>query len=107
MTNSRDKEQTHSTRSLAISMAAVLVLLLLSYVLSYGPVVYLAGRGSLPDRLVEPLATFYQPVYRWRTSSGPINAPIKWYLGLWSSIPFEGDPEIEEMRTLDGYSPLP
>jgi hypothetical protein len=107
VTDLRDKGHTHSRRSPVISTAGVLGLLLVSYVLCYGPVVYLAARGSLPDRFVDPLTTFYQPVYRWRTASGPINAPIKWYLRLWSSTPFEGDPETEEMRTFDGYSPLP
>jgi hypothetical protein len=77
------------------------------YVLSYGPIVRLGERNLIPEPLIRPLSVVYEPVTQWRTAGSPVNAPIKWYLRLWSDVLFEGDPEAEQAWGNPGYSALP
>src|SRR5262245_39415133 len=60
-----------------------MVVLVVLYPLSIGPVIWLVDREMLPERFAEPVAVFYFPL-EWAVGSSDATAQIyAWYARLW------------------------
>ena len=53
------------------------------YPLSIGPVVWLADREMLPERIAEPLAIVYFPLEYAAGTSNAASSVYAWYVSLW------------------------
>ncbi len=64
--------------------ASVVVVGLLLYVLSSGPIMWLVVRNYLPDRAVSTCESIYRPMI-WLVEDGPepIGSAIVWYAAFW------------------------
>jgi hypothetical protein len=78
--------------------ATVVVVVVLAYPLSFGPVLWIDSQGDdsiIPDWAVAALDTLYYPITAAMDNGPPIIcAPLRWYLGLW-------------VDDLSEYSPTP
>jgi hypothetical protein len=74
---------TDSKRPGVAFWATVAVVVALAYPLSIGPVMWLADREMLPDRVAEPLSYFYLPLMCAAGTSDATVAAYAWYCGLW------------------------
>jgi hypothetical protein len=64
--------------------ATVMVVVLLAlYPLSIGPVIWLADREMLPERVAEPVAVIFFPLEWAVGSSETTTAVYAWYAGFW------------------------
>ena len=64
----------------AKTLAVVLASSALLYVLSIGPVYWLAWQDYLPEWTDGPLDFFYTPIHQ---SPKPIHDAVNWYVHLW------------------------
>jgi hypothetical protein len=61
----------------------VVVVLTFLYPLSIGPVVWLADREMLPERVAEPLAVIYFPLEYAAGTSNAATSVYAWYASFW------------------------
>jgi len=78
MTDTDQRDRPRS--SLAVWLAVGVVLLPIAYVLSIGPVAWLAQRGYVPHRVY---GSIYGPLYVIASYCEPIQDALLWYLHLW------------------------
>ena len=72
-------------KSHATAWTITLLLLMVLYVLSYGPVMYLTLKGVVPPDPKAQRETFYKPLY-WLQDNTPLREPLHsyelWWVGL-------------------------
>jgi hypothetical protein len=71
--------------------ASVVVVVLMLYVLSVGPLLWIdektAGQTVLPEWAVAPINMLYTPLALGAKSGPPIiRAPLRWYMRLWVDL---------------------
>jgi len=83
--------------------ATVLLVGLVLYVLSIGPVMWLGVRKYLPDWALGARATIYRPMI-WLVEDGPrpIGRAIEWYAALWLPPQPESVPNFDNPRPVRG-----
>ena len=78
----------HDKPGVAFWATVVLVVLLVGYPLSIGPVIWWHDRNTIPAWAEAPIEWFYSPL-DWiaHQAPDPIRAPLFWYADFWRSKP--------------------
>ena len=74
-----EERKPHFWPWITVALVAVLVL----YPLSIGPATWLTNRGLLPEWAVDPVESFYAPVYWLFQQSEWSYRLLAWYLDFW------------------------
>jgi hypothetical protein len=80
----------HKQPGAAFWATVVVVFLLVLYVLSSGPALWLAVKMEAPDWVFDTLETSYGPLLWLAMWSGPLGQPYLRYLGWWQSLAMSG-----------------
>src|SRR5262245_31669408 len=73
----------HTKPGVAFWATVMVVVLLVAYPLSIGPISWLADHGFLPDPVKQPLRYFYYPLAWAVLRSGAAYDIYTWYVRLW------------------------